>query len=307
VSVAQNLNALFDPSKMLKHTELLEFSDIPPEDSTDLARAWIHIHLDRRRKLVAQLSQLAEEDVLLDFTTIFKLALQDPDAEVREQSISSLWECEDTELISTFIDLMKNDDSDHVRAAATQALGNFAVLAEDYKLLPKEHARIRQALLDVAHNNREDPNILRRAVEAISPFSDTEVWELILSTYQSPVLELRRNAIFSMGRNAHPEWIPIIISEMANPDPAMRYEAVSAFANVGSKSNLAHILPLIQDEDREVRLAAVHALGNIGGPTAKKALTSCIQSSDDALRDAASAALEQTNYTGKSLPFDFRS
>ena len=59
------------------------------------------------------------------------------DPEVREKAIEGLWEDEDRLLISTLCDLTKDDPSPKVRAAAAMALGKFAILAQDGKLLEK--------------------------------------------------------------------------------------------------------------------------------------------------------------------------
>ena len=304
--LAQHLDALCDETHLLKHAELMELSDIVPEELALLEKGWDRISLERRRQLVIRLAQMAEDDVCLDFAAIFKRALRDPDPEVREQSVAGLWECEDKKLISIFITLLQSDPAERVRAAAAQALGKFSALAENDKLLPKDCSRIRQTLLEIVNGPEESLDIRRRVIEAASPFSGAEVRKLILDAYQSPVPELRRSAVYAMGHNAHPDWLATIIAEISSSDPAMRYEAASACGNLGEEAAIPHILPLLRDDDTEVRLAVVQALGNIGGGVAKKALTSCLRSADEAVQEAAQAALEQAEYNEEPLPLSFR-
>ena len=172
--------------------------------------------------------------------------------------------------------------------------------------LSKDCSRIRQTLLEIANKPDESLDVRCRVIEAASPFSGSEVHELILNTYQSPIPELRRSAVYAMGHNAHSDWLATITAETSSSDPAMRYEAASACGNLGEEATIAHILPLLRDDDVEVRVAAVHALGTIGGSIAKKALTSCLRSTDEVMRDAAQAALEQAEYNEEPLPFSFR-
>ncbi len=73
---------------------------------------------------------LAEEEPKLNFDAIFHACLLDPDEIVRVRAIEGLWEYENNSIIDRFITMLKEDCQESVRAAAAQALGRFALLAE---------------------------------------------------------------------------------------------------------------------------------------------------------------------------------
>ena len=55
---------------------------------------------------------------------------------MRAKSIEGLWESEETFLISPFIRMLNEDESEIVQAAAAKALRKYAMLAELKKLGP---------------------------------------------------------------------------------------------------------------------------------------------------------------------------
>ena len=282
-----------DSAQPLKHSGLIQLSSLTAEELRIIQDIWPRIPQDRRHHLLSVMAALADDNIDLDFTAIFKLALRDQDPQVRERAIGGLWECEERALLSAFLKLLECDPAEKVRAATAQALGHFAALAEHQKLLPHDRQRIRRALMAIIHNPDESLLLRRRALEAVSPLNDEDVIALIQSAYEHEEPKMRESALYAMGINASPRWLPTLIRETHNDDPAIRYESASACGRIGEEVAVPHLLPLLhRDEDPQVRLSTIQALGAIGGNVAKKALDACLRSPDNAVKEAANRALE---------------
>jgi HEAT repeat protein len=255
---------------------------------------------------VGRLAEMAEGNVEMEFTALFKLCLQDPDPQVREQAIGGLWECAERSLITPLITLLQCDPAPQVRAAAAQALGRFTTLAEEQKLLAKDCQRLQESLLLAFHDPGQPLEVRRRALEALAPLSQPEVKELIQQAYRSPEAPLRLSAVYAIGRHGDPQWLPTLLKELESDDPAMRYEAATACGQMGNELAAPHLLAILGDDDPHVRDATIHALGTLGGPLAKKALLNCLKSSDEGVRQAAQVALEVLEAEEDPLNFNRR-
>ena len=124
--------------------------------------------------------------------------------------------------------------------------------------------------------------------------------------YRSEDSGLRQSALCAMGRSFDSLWLPLILREMRNGDPAMRYEAANACREIGDDEAVPHLATLVDDDDPQVQLSAIQALGSIGGAHAKKLLRLYARSSasDDNVREAAEVALEMTEL--EEMPIRFR-
>lgn len=299
------LQELADESKPLHHSALVDLSGLSEAEVAQFARVWEQIPVARRRKVVSRLVELAEENAELDFTGVFKACLKDPDEEVREKAIEGLWEFEDRSLIPTLLELLKGDPLERVRASAATALGKFASLAQEGKLLSRDGERVLESLLEVLQSEEEPLEVRRRALEGVAPFNTPKVKDYIRWAYNSQELKLRCSAIFAMGRSGELSWLPFITKELKNPSPAIRYEAANACGELGNVEAVPHLIPLLQDDDWQVQVSAARALGEIGGPLAKKALKRCIKDADDILREAATEALENIEAMEDPLSFKY--
>lgn len=283
---------LAESVELPREKTLAQLSGLISEEIIELKLIWPSLQVVKRLETICSLVELAEQRVELDFNPVFKIALRDDDELVREKAISGLWECEERSLMSVFIDLLKKDPAGNVRAAAAQALGKFSVLAEENKLFPQDRGRLRQILIEIYNDDNEILDVRRRSIEALGPFGDGEVKELIRSAYDHQSAKVRESALYAMGSTADPIWIPIVVKEMTSDLPSMRYEAAHACGELGDESALRHLIPLITDEDLQVRLAAIDALGAIGGSNAKRILQQCVRSNDETIRESARQALE---------------
>ncbi|MBI2872745.1 MAG: HEAT repeat domain-containing protein [Chloroflexi bacterium] len=300
------LKELADGAKPPKYADLLKLSGLAPEELEPFRRVWsATLPVELKRDILARLVELSEENVDADFAAVFRHCLADPDQGVREKAVLGLWECDDRTLIAPLIDLLCHDASEAVRAAAAMTLGKFAYLAETGKILARDGARICEALVGVIERNNESLEVRRRALEAVGYFSSPKVSELVRGAYESGHAKLRHSAVYAMGRNCDPQWLPVILQELRSQDPLMRYEAASACREMGEEDAVPHLVPLTQDEDSQVQLAAITALGVIGGGLAKKALLRCARSPDDVVREAAEVALEAAEMEDGPVAFKF--
>lgn len=303
-SSAKNLAELSDESKPLVSSKLANLSATSQEELVLFLEAWAEIGFERRRQIASQLVGLAEEDPKLNFDDIFHACLRDPDEIVRVRAIEGLWEYENHTLIDTFINMLREDRQESVRAAAALALGRFALLAELGKLRPDDGAKVEKALAEVIDDQEEQLGVRRRAVEAIATFSLPEVTEIIQEAYQSDDDQMRVSAIYAMGRNSDPAWLPTLVKELSNPDTEMRFEAAGAYGELGGEEAVPHLVRLIYDLDAQVQLSAIAALGKIGGNEAGAALRECLNHTAEHIRGAAEDALEELGFSKD--PFSFR-
>ena len=152
MSLESYLDELTQEDVSLRYGDLDQLSSLGSEEIEIVHNIWHKMSAERRLDLVSHLVETSEENVDMDFTSIFKFALKDEAEGVRTKAVSGLWECEERPLITTFIKLMEGDPSTKVQTAAAQALGKFAELAEDGKLLALDRGRIQNVLLPLVKN-----------------------------------------------------------------------------------------------------------------------------------------------------------
>ncbi len=301
--VEEAISALSDSAKPLLSSRLAELSNLNAQELALFEQAWKTIEPKRRRQIMYRLVELAEDNFELDFEGIFKRRLKDEDADVQSKAIEGLWESEETGLIDPLIELLEPENAEKVQATAATALGKFAMLAELEKLRPKHKTRVCRALLGVIEDTSRSLEIKRRALEAAAPLSLPQLEKAIARAYQSGVPRLKTSAIFAMGKNCDPRWLPILIRELANADAEIRYEAAQACGELGEKEAAPYLSELTTDPDVDVQLAAIQALGRIGGPEAKDSLERCLTDDSKAIQQAAEEALTELEASEDPLSF----
>jgi HEAT repeat protein len=257
----------------------------------------------RRRDIVARLVEQAEENASLNFDDVFIACLNDPDESVRISAIDGLWECENRSLIDPLVGLLQGDSRESVRAAAAVALGKFTLLAELGELPPGDGDKLKEALTGVIEDKSEQLGVRRRAVEAIAAFSAAEVTEIIREAYSSDETKMRVSAIYAMGMNCDPSWLPTLVRELSNPDAELRFEAVVACGEMGEEEVVPDIVPLMDDSDPQVQMCAIEALGKIGGKEAETVLRQCMEHPDEHIRGVAEEAMEELELSRDPLSF----
>ena len=259
-------------STPLKYGDLAQLSGLTDSDVSSMDRLWASVPVERRRRLIERLVTMAENNIDLDFTSIFKHSLNDEDPMVRALGVNGLWESNDRKMVMPLLALLQQDSHKDVRASAAVALGKFGTLAQDGKLLSRDGERIKEMLLNLLEEPDEDPDVWRRVLEAAAVFNTPRVRELIGSAYGSEQSKLRISAIFAMGKTADPAWLPTLIEAVGDDDPAVRYESAVALGELAEEEAVPHLLPLIKDHDTQVQLASIKSMGAIGGQLAAHAL-----------------------------------
>lgn len=300
------LSELTDESKTINHAGLLQLSNLSNPEVLELASVWPRIPPIQRQEMLERMTELASDNLELDFAPVFKSCLIDTDDQVRAWAVRGLWDCDDRTLIRPLIELLNGDPSDEVRAAAAVSLGKFAALVQERKILSRDAEKIHDALLAVVTKDVEDLEVERRSIEAIASFSSPQVEDIIRKAYHNVDESLKQSALFAMGRSSDERWLPIVIRETHHQNGSIRYEATNACGYLGSDVTVPHIVALLEDEDSQVQLAAVKALGLIGGGLAKHALTQCLRMNDDLMEEAATAALSSIEFDDDPLGFSFQ-
>ena len=297
------VESLADPQVEIPTTDFIEVSDLSPSELGSFARAWFTVPPERQRWAVSTMVDLAEDNPELDFCAVFKVCLKDPDESVLEKAIEGLWEYEDRSVIPSFVGVLRSQRSPTVRSAAASALGKFAVLIQEGRFLQKDADSVRDNLMAVLDDPDEPVEVRRRCLEAVAPFNTEEIKQYVGWAYQSGDIKLKSSSIFAMGRTGEIDWLPILIKELQNKEPSVRYETANACGDLGDEEVVPHLVGLLQDDDYQVQTAGLNALGKIGGPLAKRALLRCIKEGDAVLEEAARFALENVEFLEDPMAF----
>ncbi|MDN4185891.1 MAG: HEAT repeat domain-containing protein [Dehalococcoides mccartyi] len=290
--ITEIFDRLADESTGLKHTDLALLSDLNSQEIAAFKDFWIRLSPERRLDIVSRLGELAEDDVSLDFESIFLRTMHDTNPEVRAKSIDGLWECNRPSLIDQLLSLANEDPSIEVRIAATATLGRYSLMGEFGQLPEKTSQLLQTSLLAIFQNTELPLELRRRALESVSPFGQPQVTMAISQAYNCPEHLLRIGAVYSMGQNAGSQWESVITSELNSDNNDLRYEAAVAAGELGMESFVPKLISLIEDSDMEVQLASIQALAKIGGKNAKKGLTESLEhTTSQAVREMITTAL----------------
>jgi HEAT repeat protein len=297
VSFESDLADLGDLNRRPSATQLVNFSELDAIELSRFAEAWLDIDGSRRYLVVTELTELAADNVDLNFDAIYKIALRDEEPELRVAALRGLYEYEERDLISALADLLRNDPDTAVRREAAIALGRYALSAELDRLTADDAAIVREVLFESAEDLDEDEEVRGRAIEALGAISGEETENLIESIYEEDSIWLKIGAVDAMGRSCNAIWLPLITGEMENPAPEMRQAAAFAAGQIGEVEMVEQLKRMaVMDPDHEVQLAAIHALGEIGGLQAKVALKAILFEGEDILEEAVQEAMAEVEF-----------
>lgn len=300
------LAQLADKSKRIHVSGLRRLSSLDRDRRARLGQVWPAIDVARRRRLVAQMLDLVEDNLDLNFDAVFMRGLEDSDAEVRRISIQGLWEYEGSDLVAVLLRLLADDPSPAVRAQAALALGRFVTLWQLGNLRDRYFTQIEAALRRVLEGPDEPEEVRARAIEAMGPYDAPWVRQKIREAYESGVRRMKVSSLFAMGRSCQPRWLPLLLRELASDDPELRYEAATACGSIGDRSAVPQLVPLLHDADAEVRAATIGALGEIGGEQARNALIEIVAGPPGPERVAALSSLAMIDFMNNPLGFTLR-
>jgi HEAT repeat protein len=298
------LKKMRDNQTSLSISSLYGLSDLTRDEIQLFQEVWPLVETGRRRKIIQSLVDVAEASFEVDFHSIFRLCLNDKDEMVRSRAIEGLWEDEELTLAGLLVRLLRDDPSELVRAAAATSLGRFVLLGELEKIEAAAAMMIEDALLGAIYDPYETLEVRRRAVESIAYSGQAQVRDVIEMAYCDDEERMCISAVFAMGRSADPLWREMVIAELDNPNPEMRYEAARACGELETLDALPTLIDLIEaDPDPEVQGMAIWALGRIGGKEARCVLEACCEIENEALRQAAEEALDELDFLGDHLDF----
>jgi HEAT repeat protein len=296
------LKRIRDSQTSLSISNLYGLSDLARAETQLLQDVWPFIDVGRRRWIVQSLVDIAEASFEVDFNPIFRLCLNDEDEIVRSRAIEGLWEDEDLSLAGLLVRLLRDDPSESVRVAAATSLGRFVLLGELEKIEAAPAMMVEDALLGAIYDPYEALEVRRRAVESVAYSGQDQVRDVIEMAYCDDVEKMRISAVCAMGRSADLLWREMVIAELDNPNPEMRYEAARACGELEALAALSALIDLVEaDPDSEVQQMAIWALGRIGGKEARRVLEACCESEGEALRQAAEEALDELDFLGGHL------
>jgi HEAT repeat protein len=277
----QLMDELGDKPGALPFSRLYAFSDLAGKRLADFCATLDTLPTEQRLHVVEALMELAEASFQVNFDTIFRHCLADPDERVRATAIDGLWENEERSLIGPLLAMLHTDPSARVRAAAATGLGRFVLDGELEKLEAAVEARIMTELLTTIHSPEESVEVRRRAVESVGYACTPEALEALEIAYCDEDEGMRLSAVVGMGRSCDQRWKDTVMAELASPSAAMRYEAALAAGGLTLREAVPALIQLLDDSDREVRDATIWSLGQIGGSRAKEALLAAYPDADE--------------------------
>ena len=274
-SIERVLEALLDEEQVLDPKHLYQLSDLKPDDLSRLEAVWTQISVRRRRALMEDLEHLTETDYLLSFEAVFRMAIHDPDDQVRFYAIRAIEAFDTDDLISTFLARLEEDESVDVRAVAASVLGKYVYRGELDKIKDDTQRKIVDCLLKVVKSDQPG-RVRRRALEAVSYSPRDEVHQEINRAYQREEPSWRASALFAMGRSFDERYQEKVYAQLRDTAPEVRMEAVRACGELYLEDAQEDLLDLLDDVPR-VRRVAIWSLSQIGGEGVHQALKGLLE------------------------------
>jgi HEAT repeat protein len=277
--------------------QITSLSDLGRDDAIQLEAAWPTIDLALREALLSRASELTEDNVDLDFTTLARVALGDENAALRRRAIEALWESRDRTVASRLATLVRSDPDESVRAAAASGLEPFVVGTELGTFHAGTGDEVVAALRAAAGDPAESVDVRARATEALGARSLPWVDTLINDAHYDEDPRMRIAAVRAMGASAQERWLEFLQDLAISDDPELRFETANALGAIGSEDSIEILTDLLADDDQEVIIAALRALGEVGGDDAVERLRMFLaHAEEEPLTDAAESAIAAALY-----------
>ncbi len=306
LGLAEVKNALLDQEAPFPPAFLYFFSDITPTDLDEIEKIWPEVWTERRRGLLEDMENLAENDTLLFFDHMAIMCLKDADPVARATAIRLLWQSDDEALVPKLITLLKEDPEVIVRAAAATALGIFVYQGELEEIEKSTYDNILENLINV-HTGTDNRLVRRRALEALGYATHPEVPGFIEQAYETDNEEWLQSALFAMGRTYNTRWIDWILAMFDHPDSLVRYEAVCAAGELEAKAAREPIFNLLEEgtDDEDIYFAAIWSLSKIGGSGVRELIEESLEETS-VIKEIQflEEALENLDFTEQVSNFD---
>lgn len=280
--LAEIKKALLDRENPFPPAFLYFFSDITRSELDEVETIWPEVWIERRRGLLEDMENLAENDTLLFFDHMAVMCLTDEDPVARATAIRLLWQSDEESLIPTLIKMLKEDPEVIVRAAAATALGVFVYQGELDEIEDSTYDRILENLIQV-HTGTDSRLVRRRALESLGYATHPDVPGLIEQAYETDNEEWLQSALFAMGRTYNARWTDYVLEMFDHPDSLVRYEAVRAAGELEVKSAREPLFDLLEEgtEDEDLYFATIWSLSKIGGRGVRDLIESSLEQTDD--------------------------
>ena len=184
ISIRSFIETLLDENAEEASIVMNRFSDLEEADLAALKENWAQVKTSRRKRIIRDLKEIAENDMLVCFDSVAMMALDDSEADVRANAIALLWEYEKKSLIPHLITMLNEDEDRDVRAAAATGLGRFIYLGEMEDISTEAYMSTENALMDVI-NGEDDKEVRQHALEALSFSCHKVVQDEIRRAYAS--------------------------------------------------------------------------------------------------------------------------
>lgn len=275
---------------------IAQLSDPTREQVREFIAAWEEVPVQSRRELIRSMLQQGQDNLALDFSRYFKVALDDEDPEVRALSVQGLWEDTSLNFLEKLCARAEVEPEAAVQEAIAVALGKFAYQIEMGELDAGYSASTQRALFHLLNHGR-NWMVRRRALESSAFMTQNEqVKDAIAEWAESDFEQERAGAVIAMGRNLDPRWFSIIMSELGNEDPDIRCESARAAGQFSDTAAIDRLARLVDDEDPEIRQVAIESIGHIGGNQAVDMLRYLEKQVPDDMREVVEEAIEEARF-----------
>ena len=274
ISIQKFVESLLDDATPEADIIMNRFSDLEESDLAALKEIWPQVNPVRRRRIMFDLKEIAENDLLVCFDNVALMGLEDPDPEVRVNAVSLLWEYEKKSLIPILIQMMQKDPDKSVRAAAATGLGKFIYLGEVEEIPTEAFSEAENALLDTI-NGKDDKEVRQHALEAVSFSCHKAAQDEIRKAFASTDSTWVASAMFSMGRSADIRWADRVIENLDHPEADVQLAAIIAAGELEIEEAREPLLLLLEKSshlDEDLQRTITWSLSQIGGENVRAAL-----------------------------------
>lgn len=276
------------------------------EDTAKVKPVWEDLALNIRQSLLETAVEMSEADNVLNYRNFGLMARNDSDPTIRAFAIQLFYKDEDLEILEILHEIAKVDKDVDVRATAVKGLGMFVLLGEYDKIPEGEILPVQETLAELWGNSHEAFEIRRSALESLANSQHAIVPNAIQIAYDSDDKLLNLSAIIAMGRTYDKQWRDIVLDELDNDDPEIRFEAVRASGELtlSDEDAVMKLAQIIQEDDRAAKLMAIWALGEIGSQQAINVLDDLGHDSSDSDDEELISAIEEA-YSNASFMGEF--
>ena len=274
----------------LSKEQLSALSHLEHGELDAFALTWGTLDPERRRGILGQLSQAEHTTLRHDFSPIYGLALDDPDALVRKAAIESIVEDDSARLLDRLVGLANDDPDGAVKQAALACLGPYALRVELGDIDATQRGRLETCLLAAVRDVDAPAEWRGNALASLGYLDSDAVAAEIRRAFADP--DLKQTAVRAMGRTANPGWIPLLRQESRGKGAPLREEVARAAGELADMRATRFVIDMLDDPNMAVRLAAIRSLGQIGGDEAREGLIYALEDKREQIRTAAKAAIE---------------